>query len=569
MSKFAGVTDESLATQYAEKKTALAALVEAAGENPTDEQVEQGEALAAEMAEIETEQSTRAEAAASRASRFAALQTLAQGEPEEEPEEAEEEPEADESAEESEDGSESGEESGSEATAEVSVETTAGGKTVKAATQRKSVAELARRAKRPEAPEQESAPRMSIVAAAETGFAVGKEIDLDDVAAAVINRTKGFAPPSGDGSREELHKFAVASFRPQFDADLVIDRNSDDQKVVDYAANESRLASAKGKGSLVAAGGWCAPSETLYDLPSDESLEGMVSIPEVQVKRGGIRFTRGPQFSDFYANAGFVQTEAQAIAGTAKTCVEITCPSFEEVRLDAVGICLKVPILTNAGYPELVRRFTEGTLVAHQHMINSRVIDKMVTIAGSAIEVTGLGGSVVSDTMEALERVCDGERERYRLPLGRSLEVVVPFWVRGAMRSDLARRAGVAAEAITDQQVDAHFRARKVNVQYVYDWTSQALPTADDAGTTGVDEQVVYPSTFEALVYPAGTYFKGTADVINLSAVYDAASLAENTYTGLFAEQGLLVGSRQYRARRLTMPVCTAGQTGASDIACA
>ena len=31
--------------------------------------------------------------------------------------------------------------------------------------------------------------------------------------------------------------------------------------------------------ALVAAGGWCAPSETIYDL-----------LPEIQIKRGGIKW---------------------------------------------------------------------------------------------------------------------------------------------------------------------------------------------------------------------------------------------------------------------------------------
>ena len=118
------------------------------------------------------------------------------------------------------------------------------------------------------------------------------------------------------------------------------------------AAKESRLPG----GSLLASGGWCAPSETIYTLCSTESLDGLIDLPEINVQRGGIRFTKGPDFSDIYTDAGFCQTEAQAIAGTTKPCVEIECPAFEEVRLDACGICVKAPILTNAGYPELVQR---------------------------------------------------------------------------------------------------------------------------------------------------------------------------------------------------------------------
>jgi hypothetical protein len=293
----------------------------------------------------------------------------------------------------------------------------------------------------------------------------------------------------------------------------------------------------------------------VYDLTQDATNEGMLSLPEIGVKRGGIRFAESPTFAAFYANPGFIQTEAQAIAGTVKPCVEVNCPSFTEVRLDVEGLCIKVPILTNAAYPEYVRNFIEGTLVAHQHWINANVIGRLVTSAGAARVVTGLG-STVADTLEALELLADQRRQSWRLSMNRTLEVVLPFWVRGAMRSDLSRRTGLAFEQVTDQQLAAHFRARKLNVQFVYDWQP-------------INESVnAYPSTYQALMYPAGTFVKGTAPVINLSTVYDAASLATNVYTGLFTEQGLLVAKRKFAANLITLPICNAGRTGAANFTC-
>ena len=103
----------------------------------------------------------------------------------------------------------------------------------------------------------------------------------------------------------------------------------------------------------VAAGGWCAPSENLYGLCADETLDGILDLPTIGVDRGGINYTPGPDFQDIYTGAGFVQTEAEAIAGDTKACTEVDCPDFTEVRLDAGGICVKSPLLTRAAYPEL------------------------------------------------------------------------------------------------------------------------------------------------------------------------------------------------------------------------
>jgi hypothetical protein len=75
-----------------------------------------------------------------------------------------------------------------------------------------------------------------------------------------------------------------------------------------------------------------------------------------------------------------------------------------------------------------------------------------------------------------------------------------------------------------------------------------------------------YPATVDVLMYPAGTFTKGVADVINISAVYDAASLAENVFTGLFFEQGLLVANTCFDADLITINVCGSGHTGIADI---
>jgi hypothetical protein len=369
---------------------------------------------------------------------------------------------------------------------------------------------------------------------------------------AAINRMRAFPTPNGTGETEDLHMYGLAHFRIDFPDDLKIKRGDDDLEKMLYAGRESRLPG----GSLTAAGGWCAPSETIYDLCAGATTEGILSVPEVGVTRGGMKFPVTPDFSTVYAAVGFCQTEAQAIAGTTKPCYEVPCPTFVDVRLDACGLCIKVPILTEVGYPEIIDYWMTQSMIAHQHKMNAKVIAAMVTAAGAAKVPTALG-STTSDTLGSLELIADVWRDRYRLALSATMEVVVPFWVKGAIRTDLANRAGVAPEVITDQTIAAHFAARNLSVQYVYDWQDLA------------SNATAYPTTFQVLMYPAGTFVKGTADVINLSAVYDAASLAVNTYTGLFFEQGILVANPCYSAALITIAVCGAGRQGALNFTCA
>lgn len=561
--QFKDMDNEALASTYAEKKAAFTDLVTTlkGQENPDKDKVAEASALAADLDAIEGVQAERAAEQQEMASTIESLASRSfADEGGEEDEVEEEEPEVEETEDESTDADAVAEADAAEATAEVA----AAAKPVKAAAKR-SVADIARKTKRPETPVS-SKPRLSIVASAGVpNYEAGQNLNgIAELGAAVVERMRGFTPPSGDGTREDLQKFTVAKIRTDFPEDLQINRGTDEMEVINRAGDETRLKSAQGQGSLVAAGGWCAPSETLYDLASDESLDGILSLPEVQVNRGGIRFTEGPQFADFYTQAGFIQTEAQAIAGTTKPCYEVDCPAFTEVRLDAVGICIKVPILTNAAWPELVNRFTSGSLIAHQHMVNANVIGRMVALSGALRTFTGLG-AVSTDTLEALELVILQRRQSQRLSFGRTLEVVVPVWVRGAIRADLSRRTG-QFNPVTDQQINAHFAAIGASVSFVYDW--QDLDLVDDEVPIG-DNINEYPASFKALVYPAGTFVKGTSAVINLSAVYDAASLAVNTYTGLFMEEGLLVAKRQYGSDYVEIPICNAGRTGAANLTCA
>lgn len=561
---FAETDDAALAELFGTQHKAFQELI--SKEEPSLAEVQEAKALHAECKAIKSEETRRNEEAAEAAETFAELKN-ATFDTEETTEASEEETDEDESGDESEEAGEEGAE-GAEASTETETETQAEPEAPKAAaaSTRKIVAAKAKRPAVPDTPVRTFGAVALTASAGVDGFSAGEKLEgIEGLTTAVISKVKAFPEPSGfangtaeRGAPDWSDKHPIAQLEVPFEKDFIIDKSSSEDtmmKVLLHAADESRLTGDGGGTGLTAAGGWCSPSETMYDLKADETLEGILSVPEVQVRRGGIRYTVGPQFADFYANAGFIQTEAQAIAGTAKPFYQVDCPDWTDVRLDAVGVGITVPILTNAAFPELVQRFTSGTLIAHEHMINANVIGRMVTLAGAARVFTGLGAAV-SDSMEALALVADQRRQSQRLSLTRTMEAALPFWVKEVFRNDLGRRMSVAAEAVTDAQIAAHFSVRNINVQYVYDW--QGLVETDE----------VYPATVNALVYPAGTFVKGVSPVINLSGIYDKASLEVNEFTALFVEQGLLVAQVQYDADLVTLPLCAGGRTGINDLTC-
>lgn len=559
---------EDLAALAAEKREALDALFAIEG-TPSDEQLTEAEALASDLVTIDAETSERETAAAAKDEKFAALKAQFAGGDEETDEEREAREAEETAAAEAEEAAAAEEEAAAaEAEAKAAAEAeeaalVAAGKPVPS-----NLKKAARKTPRPKAPEVEPKSAVTILASADTGFASGTPLDIDQMGVALQNRVRGFSAPSRAqrGADIPMQKIPVAAISFETPDELVIDnKTTDHMAVLAAAAMESRLPGE----SLVAAGGWCAPSETIYDLCEGETLEGLYSLPEVTIKRGGINFTKGPQFSDFYGTpwvggAGFKQTEAEAIAGTTKDCYTISCPPFQEVRMDAVGLCIKVPILTEAGYPELIRRITSGSLTAHQHRLSVEKINRVVALSGAAKDyaVNGEGlGSSINDSLAGLTVIANKRREQFRFGLNSAMEIVLPFWTKDMFKDDLGRRAGRDTPA-SDAEIMAFFAARNLAVQFVYGW--QPLATV----LVGVG-QMNYPATFQALMYPAGTFVAGVADVINLSAVYDAASLQVNTYTGTFMEQGLLVAEMCYDSDLVTLPTCNAGRAGALDFTCA
>jgi hypothetical protein len=102
---------------------------------------------------------------------------------------------------------------------------------------------------------------------------------------------------------------------------------------------------------------------------------------------------------------------------------------------------------------------------------------------------------------------------------------------------------------------------RGISAQFVYDW--------QDIGTTAASGFLSWPDTVDFLLYPAGTWVKGAADVITLDTIYDSVGLGQNNYTALFTEEGYLMAKMCHDSRVVTVPLCPDGATAAGvDIDC-
>ena len=555
---FDGLDLDALRALSAEALEEARGIMAADDADLTDEQIAKAEELMAASAEIDTEVATREAAEAERAEKIAALRAQAaptDSDPvEDEPEEA---PSEDEDPEEDAD-----EPEGAEAKEKEVV-------VAAAPAPRRTVAIAQKRSPEPEAPKHESAV---IVAAANVpGFTTGQELaDLDAVADAFIARARAFNGRTGGdvkdlkpgvyGLTKDAQRYGVAKIqKPDNEFTTGMDEPLDKQMdTIMAAAKESRLPG----GSLVAAGGWCAPSETLYDFCSLETTEGLLSIPEVTARRGGINFTKGPDFAALMANAdfGFIQTEAQAEAGTVKPCYAVECPPFQEVRLDAVGFCITAGLLTNAAYPELIRRVLELAIVGHARKMNANTINRISTLIGAAVDYAEIGATT-SDVLDALTIQALRLRYQYSMSPNATLEVILPVWAKEIVRADLSRRTGIDLLAVTDADINRYFGVRNLAVQWVYDYQNFVT------GNTGT--WTSFPDTLEAMIYPAGAFVRLGLPVIDLDTVYDHELLTTNTYTAAFFEEGFAIANTCGSGVKVSIDIsCLAGNTGAAEVTC-
>jgi hypothetical protein len=427
-------------------------------------------------------------------------------------------------------------------------------------------------------PDAQSGGTAVIVAAPNApGVPPGSEINDYNLIGKIVERAM-----QGYGSRPAGRmQTGVAIFKRAFPADLVQTGNGDDEALMEFAATQSRLPGGSvaesvaqqlraGK-SLTAAAGWCAPSQTVYELFELEAATGMVDLPEIQITRGGLRFTPGPTFSDIFGGSGyFHKTEAEVIADSAKPCMVVPCPSFTDVRLEVDGVCISGAILQQRGYPEVVARFTRGAMTVHRHKLNAFVIAAMETgstvvdfspypVAASAVfDDTSAATSLLS----TLEMAVVDYRYKHRMAENASLEVVFPIWALAVLRADLSRRTGVQLERITDEFLMSEMRLRGARPQFVYDWQDVATGLATGPGHA-TDALQQFPQTVRFMLYAPGTFVRGSADVITLDTIYDSVKLATNTYTALFTEEGVLVAKRGHDARVYEVPFCPTGATSA------
>jgi hypothetical protein len=412
--------------------------------------------------------------------------------------------------------------------------------------------------------------RLSITASVDIpGVAHGDGITSLASLTEVMHRKAKSIPVTANGvGTEQL----VATIRNEF-SHTVDDRTkpSEMEELFKFLRREESGFTAE---SLVAAGGWCAPSEIRYDFFNIACSSGLIDLPTFGVSRGGIQFPVSPSLADAmlapfgvtFSNTSqpWLWTEADDIAAATgsptKPCVRVPCPDFDEERLECYGICLTAGNLADDAYPEATSNFLRLLMAAHDHAINARLIALMVAASTAAITITGGAATdaAAPRIFNAAGMAAADYRERFGMCLDDVLEIVLPAWVREVIRADLAWKAGVELFEVTNAQIDGYFMARNVRPQWVDDWQVRG------AGQFGnATAMTAWPTTVDFLLYAAGTFVHGNGLSLDLGVVRDSVLNETNDHTAAWSEECHLIARVGHESRRYTVPFNVNGSTSA------
>lgn len=390
---------------------------------------------------------------------------------------------------------------------------------------------------------------------------------------------KGEDTPNHVLSMTRYTRNGVIQFRRDYPDALRADRGENVYSVASHASKERRLPGGsllesyrrqvKAGRSITAAAGWCSPSETLYELCSLDSLDGILELPEIQASRGGFNIPTGggPDFGTVWNGVGAAGgdthlTEAEVMASTAKVCYDVPCDGFTDNRLGVDYVCLTGSLLQSRGFPEAVQWYTERALNVLPHKINMGVIAAIVAASGPAtvIPADPSGDDAISSLLSGISLAIADAKYRNRMSFNGTLEVPLPMWVLEQLRAAGTRRNGVNMVGMSDQEIVDWFTMRKAIPKFVYDW--QDAYSGLLTGPGGATPLTALPLTAQFLVYPAGTWVKAVQPVISLDTIYDSSNLVNNEYTAIFVEDGWAALQMCPLSRLYTVPVDPSGVIG-------
>ncbi|GIV00860.1 MAG: hypothetical protein KatS3mg014_2530 [Actinomycetota bacterium] len=401
--------------------------------------------------------------------------------------------------------------------------------------------------------------RTSIVAAADVpGFSAGMPIpDLEELG-------RAFADKADAMRRGGSGRALVASFRWEI-SEMLSHGDARHNESLIAAAVERKESELR---SLVAAGGFCAPAETLYDIPSIHTAERPLlgALPTVGAPRGRIRYVRPHALSE--ATAGIqVRPASSDTTGNPKPVVRISCPTEVTAEVQAIPLRAVIGNFDRMTFPEHFENFWSTALAQLARTCERALLDAIDANCTQVTDGRNLGAA--RDLLEALGRHVAARRDDFRMPVGSPVVVVMRSWVLDMIRADLAREAPGSAQerlAVSDAEIARFFAVRNIVPVFTLEGRTNG---GQDFAAQGTGASLPWPSTVEAHIFWPGAFTVLTLPQLDLGVEIRDSALNATNDVEAFLEVFEGVAWRGLWATRLRMNVCVTGEAAAlATVAC-
>jgi hypothetical protein len=416
-----------------------------------------------------------------------------------------------------------------------------------------------------------------------------ENVTVDDLARLFIEKRETFGAFAGQGEvRIPLGRIDI---RDQFAPNHRLDARASMSQVeqafesVTAGAMDPETWESDEARALTAAGGFCMPTEALYDIEQISGAQRPLrdSMGQLQADRGGYRFVLPSSLADISVND---PTDATVVSGggaighwdnddasgdegarDGKSCQEVPCPTIEEAFVEAIYTCLGFDNFQGLTAPELVRKWILDAAAAWSREAETTILDS-VSSESTPVTTTRRFSATI-DMITFIIQLAAAERNRQRMPRNARLRVWLPSWVIELAQVDMIARAagdGLANFQIDEAWVRNQLGRANVNVTF-YEDTRTGAGQIFGAQGSGSDLRD-FPLTAEWYLFHEGAHVHMEGGQLDFGLVRDSTLNQTNKYR-IFNEslQGVL--SRpifSYRVRSVLCPVgITSGPMLATD----
>ncbi len=316
--------------------------------------------------------------------------------------------------------------------------------------------------------------------------------------------------------------------------------------------------------AIVASGGWCAPGEPRYDIPSIASAARPFrdGLPRMAVRRGSVNFVRAARLSTMLANttaAGVTTWENStdlSPGGSTKTIQTAACRTVQTESLGAVVGRMKFGNFQARAFPEDIAHDIELLAARHARVAEVRLLDALIGDMDIDVTQTGLTATardLKHHTIQAVSELRYTERSDVQIRAALSdvlLDMIIADVTLQQPGDDVLRWGEAEGRAVMNG-------VPRFSPIWVKD-----VPSGTEAFVTNSDGEALadFPDTFEIPFFYDGTAVFADGGSLDLGIIRDSTLVGTNNYE-IFMEtfEGLLwLGPY---GKTLTLTTCPGGDS--------